>query len=105
MGKLKRRFAPFIVHVTEHGGVQRTWQLEAPLSDLGVVAVGHPEDGVVDAGQTRHPVHVLGGGVDVAVLQVVEDGVVEENRILQQQQERRRRGCERERETEGRTEG
>lgn len=69
--------------------------------------MGHPEDGVVDAGQTRHPVHVLRGGVDVAVLQVVEDGVVKQDRILQQQPCRRGRESDggEERRGEGRREG
>lgn len=49
----------------------------------------------MDAGQTRHPVHVLRGGVDVAVLEVVEDGVVKQDRILQQQP------CRRGRESDG----
>lgn len=40
----------------------------------------------MDASQARHPVHVLRGGVDVPVLQVVEDGVVEQNCILQRSQ-------------------
>lgn len=44
----------------------------------------------MEAGQTCHSVHVLGGGVNIAVLQVVEDGVVKENCVLQQQQCRRR---------------
>lgn len=30
--------------------MQHTWQLEASLANLGVVAVRHPEDGVMDAG-------------------------------------------------------
>lgn len=49
----------------------------------------------MDAGQTRHPVHVLRGGVDVPVLQVVEDGVVKQDCILQQQP------CRRGRESDG----
>lgn len=36
----------------------------------------------MDACETRHFVHLLLCGVDVAVLQVVEDGVVEQNGIL-----------------------
>lgn len=44
--------------------------------------MGHPEDSVVDACETRHLVHFLRCCVDVSVLQVVEDGVVEKNCIL-----------------------
>lgn len=60
-----------------------TWELESSLPNLGVVPVGHPEDGVVDPGQPGHPVHLLRRGRRVPVLQVVVDGVVEQNSILQ----------------------
>lgn len=29
--------------------VQQTWQLEAPLSNLGLIAKGHPEDSIMEA--------------------------------------------------------
>lgn len=42
----------------------------------------HPEDGIMDACKTSHLVNILRCSVDVPVLQVVEDGVVEQNSIL-----------------------
>lgn len=44
--------------------------------------MGHFENGVVDARQLGGPVHLLGRSLDVPVLQVVEDGVVEQHRVL-----------------------
>lgn len=42
----------------------------------------HSEDGIMDAGELGYSVYLLRCGVDVSVLQIVEDGVVEEDGIL-----------------------
>lgn len=62
--------------------MQHTWQLEASLANLGVIAMGHSEDSIMDACKTRHLVHFLWCRVDVSIMHIVEDGVVEQNCIL-----------------------
>ena len=53
------------------------------LVDLGVVALRQRLDEVVDVGRLRRRLHLLVGGVQLAVADVVANGAVEQPRVLQ----------------------
>ena len=59
-----------------------TRQFETPFANLRVIAVGHPEDCVMDACHLSHLVHFLWGGMYIAILKIIKDSVVEQNSIL-----------------------
>lgn len=59
-----------------------TWEFQASLSNLCLVSMRHFEDGIMDASKLGYSIYFLWRGVDVPVLQIVKDGVVEEDCIL-----------------------
>ncbi len=57
-------------------------EAESALADLGLVAVGHMEDILVDVGRFGGLLNLLGGCVRAGIAYIFRDGTVEEERVL-----------------------